>query len=206
MTAPSTTERTAYWQEAWSTGDTRWDAGEAAPALVDLLSTNADLPKGRALVPGCGSGYDALALAQAGYTVTALDLVDLAVFRFRELRQNKGLSAHQAEAHTEDFFSYNDEPFSLIWDYTFLCAIPPSLRTAWAEQMARLIAPTGELVTLIFPIRPEDGAGPPFAMSPELVERLLSPYFTPKAMFPVSRSHPARQGREVLARWMPRNG
>lgn len=206
MLDPSLSERASYWQDAWSTGDTRWDAGEAAPALVDLLSTTPDLPKGRALVPGCGSGYDALALAKAGYNVTALDLVDLAVSRFRSLRDAAGLSKHQAEAHHADFFAYTAEtPFSLIWDYTFLCAIPPHLRQAWAQQMAQLVAPTGEVITLIYPIRPEDDAGPPFAMSPQLVRELLSPFFEEKAMYPVPRSHPARQGREYLARWTLRS-
>ncbi|MCB9642146.1 MAG: methyltransferase domain-containing protein [Myxococcales bacterium] len=190
------------WQDAWSTGDTPWDAGGAAPALEDLLREATDLPKGRVLVPGCGSGYDGLAWGRAGYEVTALDLVELAVERFRQLRDQSGVSAQQVDAICADFFTFEPpQPFDVIWDYTFLCALPPEMRAAWAEKMSRLVAKDGELITLIFPIRPDDGNGPPFAMSTELVSSLLSPYFTNVAMYAVPRSHPARQGREWLARW-----
>lgn len=193
------------WQDAWSKGETPWDAGGAAPALEDLLEKASDLPLGRVLVPGCGSGYDAFAFARHGYSVVAIDVVELAVQRFRELRDQAGLSPQQVDAVCGDFFAYAPEKsFDIIWDYTFLCALPPEMRSAWAKKMADLVEPQGELVTLIFPIRPDDGNGPPFAMSTSLVCELLSPYFTEKAMYPVPRSHPARQGREWLARWSPR--
>ena len=41
------------WEQSWREGRTGWDAGEAAPPLVDLIASGA-LPKGRALVPGAG--------------------------------------------------------------------------------------------------------------------------------------------------------
>lgn len=81
------------------------------------------------------------------------------------------------------------EGFDIIWDYTFLCAMPPEFREKWAKNMRRLIAPDGELVTLIYPLgvssprcfsRADRGAGeyeggPPYAMSRELVSSLLEP-------------------------------
>ena len=193
------------WEEAWQEGVTPWDAGDAPPALLDLLSEATDLPRGRALIPGCGSGYDAFALARAGYEVLALDIAPLAVERFKKLRDEAGLRVEQADARCVDFFSFApEEPFSLIWDYTFLCAIPPTMREAWAEQMRRLVAPKGELVTLIYPVREMDDVGPPYAMSPQLVSDLLLPRFTQHALYPVKRSHPKRQGAEWMGRWRPR--
>lgn len=49
------------------------------------------LPKGRALVPGCGRGYDAIAFGKSGYDSTGLDLSPTGV------EQAKALLAEQNE-------------------------------------------------------------------------------------------------------------
>ncbi|MEM1007385.1 MAG: methyltransferase, partial [Myxococcota bacterium] len=140
------------WEQAWQEQNTPWDTGVPAPALLQLLNTATDLPTGRALVPGCGSGYDAFALADAGYQVQAVDISQTAVEHFLNLRDQKAYTPQQVDAHCTDFFSFTPpQPYELIWDYTFLCAIPPSMRDEWAQQMKQLLAPQGELITLIFP-------------------------------------------------------
>lgn len=62
---------------------------------------------------------------------------------------------------------------SLAYDYTFLCAIPPSLRPSWAETYTRLLAKDAVLIALVFPIQGDRPGGPPFSISPELVRELL---------------------------------
>lgn len=42
------------WQDSWEQGVTPWDLGRPTPVILHLHQTGA-LPKGRALVPGCGS-------------------------------------------------------------------------------------------------------------------------------------------------------
>lgn len=49
------------------------------------------LPKGRALVPGCGRGYDVIAFGRSGYDSTGLDLSPTGV------EQAKALLAVQKE-------------------------------------------------------------------------------------------------------------
>ncbi len=61
----------------------------------------------------------------------------------------------------------------LAYDYTFLCAIPPSLRTAWAETYTRLLAKDAILISLVYPIQGDRPGGPPFSLSPDLVRELL---------------------------------
>ena len=61
----------AFWAELYRSGDTGWDQGGPSPGLVDFLKN--DVGPGRAipfqsghvLVPGCGHGHDARALAQS---------------------------------------------------------------------------------------------------------------------------------------------
>ncbi|MCZ7685418.1 MAG: TPMT family class I SAM-dependent methyltransferase [Sandaracinaceae bacterium] len=51
------------WEDAWREGRTGWDAGGSPPALIELGARGV-LPAGRALVPGCGAGWDVLTLAE----------------------------------------------------------------------------------------------------------------------------------------------
>ena len=70
------------WDDLWKTGDfLPWDRGTPNPALVDTLEQRTELlgpaittdsatglkRRKRALVPGCGKGYDVLLLASFGY-------------------------------------------------------------------------------------------------------------------------------------------
>mgnify|MGYP002780274907 CR=1 FL=1 len=195
------------WEEAWQRGDTPWDAGKPAPALETLLA-GGDLPKGRALVPGCGSGYDVFALAQAGYQVTGIDVATALAPRFETLRRQSGVDPERAQLLQLDFFTYAPpQPFDLVWDYTFLCAIDRARRPEWAAAMRRLVAEGGELVTLLFPVDPKRPReqGPPFALEPDEVAELLRPHFRPLHLAPTTDSHPARQGREWIGRWAPQS-
>eukprot|EP00929_Paragymnodinium_shiwhaense_P119144 TRINITY_DN9101_c0_g1_i2.p3 TRINITY_DN9101_c0_g1~~TRINITY_DN9101_c0_g1_i2.p3 ORF type:complete len:110 (+),score=18.13 TRINITY_DN9101_c0_g1_i2:490-819(+) len=98
-----------------------------------------------------------------------------------------------------------DEPFDLGYDYTFLCALNPSMREDWAAAWSKLIREGGELVTLIFPVSDKVG-GPPFKVSPELYKELLEPVgFVhvgdgPRKL-PDEECAPMREGAEWICRW-----
>jgi SAM-dependent methyltransferase len=55
-----------------------------------LVAEVADLTPGRALDVGCGEGGDAIWLARGGWTVTAIDVSDVAVGRAREAAERAG--------------------------------------------------------------------------------------------------------------------
>lgn len=61
----------------------------------------------------------------------------------------------------------------------FLCALPPSIRPAWALRQSQLLAPAprGNLVCLEFPTYKDPSTrGPPFGVTPETyVEHLRHP-------------------------------
>ena len=75
-----------------------WDAryGERDAAMWSgrpngrLVAEVADLTPGRALDVGCGEGADAIWLARHGWTVTAIDVSDVAVSRAREAAEAAG--------------------------------------------------------------------------------------------------------------------
>lgn len=194
------------WEKAWREGRTGWDAGASAPALVELTERGV-LPTGRALVPGCGAGYDVFTLASDEREVVGLDIAPTAAERFEALRRERGIAAERATIVSADFFAFDAEPFDLIFDYTFLCALDPSVRPTWAKRVDALLADGGELVTLIFPAvaEPPLGQGPPFPLHPADVRGLLEPIgFEAIELAPVTRSHPGREGLEHLGRWRRR--
>src|ERR1700751_5073476 len=57
-----------------------------------LVAEVADLIPGRALAVGCGEGADAIWLAQQGWTVTAIDVSDVALRRARDAADLAGTS------------------------------------------------------------------------------------------------------------------
>lgn len=190
---------TDSWDTCWTENVTPWDLGRITPIIHELLSKN-DLPIGRALVPGCGSSYDAVALASPVRHVVGIDISAAAIERARQAVTKP--KANWVDFVCADFFTYNPaSPFNLIFDYTFFCAVDPSLRSLWASKMAELLAPDGELITLVFPADDHEG-GPPYAVSLAEYEKVLHPHGFRTTYY--EENHLAvdgRKGREFLGRW-----
>jgi methyl halide transferase len=103
------------------------------------------------------------------------------------------------------------QKFDFIFDYTFFCAIHPSLRSQWGQQMAKLLHPTmGRLLTIIFPILPmaDPMLGPPYPVSFEDYRMVLEPngiYPEERGPYPSSLSVPSRTGKELICFWKFKN-
>ncbi|KAI7186949.1 hypothetical protein KC363_g6301 [Hortaea werneckii] len=225
------------WNAMWEQNVTPWDRGEPSPALVDTLQSklpqieasssqdtssnktpNPSTRRKKALVPGCGRGYDVLLLASYGYDAYGLDTSTLAIQGAQELaaspdRATKyppatnppGTTAGpgtatflEADFFSDDFLAQTHPPtpdnnnqnqnqnpteqqqqpktFDLIYDYTFLCALPPALRPVWSKRMSQLLSPAGGmLICLEFPLKkPPSLGGPPHGLTRELYEQLLN--------------------------------
>ncbi|KAL7282129.1 hypothetical protein ACG7TL_003598 [Trametes sanguinea] len=164
------------WDEAWKAEVTPWDAKAIQPALKELVETEAvNLPRsGRAFVPGCGRGYDAVYIASSlGLDTLGADISPTAIKAAEEYKDTVG-GPGNVKFEVCDFFAVEEEAaFELIYDYTFFVAIPPSMRQAWGKQISRLVKPGGYLITLIFPILPYTDAGPPFYVRSEHYEAIL---------------------------------
>eukprot|EP00775_Hariotina_reticulata_P004714 gene4714-4964_t len=207
------------WHDHWKEGvnpGTKWDAGTISPVLSHLLKTDLNVQSRNVLVPGCGRGYDVFAFAEAGAArAVGLDLCPEAIAAAaleRELQLTHVADASaRSELVADNFVTYqhpSGESFDIGYDYTFLCALHPDMRAAWAESWARLIRPGGELITLIFPIGgnpPGAPQNPPWPVTPELYQELLLPAGFKQAYLaaiPEHLSHRARAGREWLGRWV----
>ncbi|KAG8061753.1 hypothetical protein GUJ93_ZPchr0003g16717 [Zizania palustris] len=80
---------TAGWSRCWEEGVTPWDLGQPTPAVVRLVQSGT-LPAGDAttvLVPGCGTGYDVVALSSPGRFVVGLDICETAINKAKQARR-----------------------------------------------------------------------------------------------------------------------
>ena len=192
----------ADWEARYQEGDTPWDLGKPTPAFSRLLR-EARFAPGKLLIPGAGRGYDALAFAQAGFDVTGVDVSETACQSLRERAAKVGVGL---EVRQEDFFAIAEpERFDLALEYTFYCAIDPGLRTAYRDQMARLLKPGGLLFGLFFPLnKPLEAGGPPFGVKRDEVEASMSERFDLMHAEEPADSVKPRRGNEILMIWRRR--
>src|SRR5438093_7230836 len=99
------------WEARYQAGDMPWEKGEASPGLLDFLAAHADLPRGSVAVPGCGTGHDARAWAQAGFETWGFDLAPSAIRLSRERTKALGLAVSFVQA---DFLG-DPPPISFDW-------------------------------------------------------------------------------------------
>ncbi len=184
----------AFWDERYRAGRIAWDFGRVPRALTDFLRRGGG--GGRALVPGCGSAYEVRAFHQAGWDVLALDFSAAAVARARSI-----LGALGERVVVADFFTHAFDPpgFDLIYERTFLCALPPDVWPTYARRMAELLKPGGLLCGFFF-FGPEDEP-PPYPISPAELDELLGPACTRISDEPVTDSLPLYAGKERWQVW-----
>ncbi|KAF2846223.1 S-adenosyl-L-methionine-dependent methyltransferase [Plenodomus tracheiphilus IPT5] len=174
--------------------------------------------RSRVLIPGCGRGYDVALFAAHGYDAYGLEVSAHAARAAREWLEDPGQGPLEGEYKVFDQEGrekkgdwgkmvvlegdYFEESwvggvegwerdgggFDVVLDYTFLCALPPELRSKWAKRTARLLREhdtkadpesdtrhdDGVLICIEFPThKPANSGGPPWACPPTVHAELL---------------------------------
>ncbi|WP_298134679.1 thiopurine S-methyltransferase [Acidiferrobacter sp.] len=146
---------------------------------------------GPVFVPLCGKSRDMAWLAEQGRQVVGIEISPLAVeafFREQNIPVDRvGRGEYLEYRSTDitillgDYFRLTAEllgPVAAVYDRAALIAMPPAMRPAYAEQMARLLAP-GTPVLLIAPFSPKDAhSGPPFPVSSAEIQEIFAGHFT----------------------------
>jgi SAM-dependent methyltransferase len=189
--------RDLEWQRRYETNDTPWDQGAAAPPLLAFLRDRTIT--GRILVPGCGRGHDARALA-AGLdtTVVGLDLSETAI------AQAKDRSSPAPEPNVSflagDFFALPPHfagSFDWLVEHTCFCAIEPRQRADYVRAAAAALRAGGKIFG-IFYLNPERPVGPPFGVTEKELTDLFGPHFTLLEEWVPAESFPGREQRELI--------
>ena len=192
-----------FWNSRYLSGQTPWDFGGVPAGLQEFLrrkvkgsSPNA---RGRVLVPGCGSGYEIKAFAEAGFDVTGLDLAPAAVERARKI-VGPALASNIVAG---DFFQYDfgNAAFDVIYERNFLCAIMPDRREAYRDRVAQLLKYRGALLGYFYYNKPVLADGPPFGFAWGTADDLFARYFLLGKDTAVADSLPVFAGRERWQEW-----
>lgn len=135
------------WNENYAQGFCPWDTGVPDPMLVEVIESGA-VPVGRALDVGCGTGTNAIWLAQHGYGVLGVDIAPLAIDQ-AHAKLPAGLPCRFA---TLDFLAAPPDggPFQLVFDRGCFHVFDEAAdRERFAAQVASVLAPDGVWLSLI---------------------------------------------------------
>lgn len=188
-----------FWNSRYAAGQTPWDFGGVPAATRDFLRRR--LKGGnRVLIPGCGSGYEIKAFAEAGYDVVAIDLAPLAVARARE--QVGAALANRVVLG--DFFHYDFGPakFDYVYERTFLCSLHPDQRIAYRGRIAQLLKYRGSLLGHFYYQTPDLAGGPPYGFAWGTADELFARHFLLGKDVAVTDSLPLFAGRERWQEWI----
>lgn len=185
----------SYWKNRWQTDSTPWDAGEATTPIrefVDyLIEKNTDRNI-RILIPGAGSGHEAVYLYRHGfYNITVCDWAEEAIEKLK--KQLPDLK--ESQLVVGDFFDLKGT-FDMIIEQTFFCAIDPSLRPKYAQKCFELLNTEGSITGVLFN-QNFPFPGPPFGGTIEEYRSYFEPYFNILDMTECKNSIKPRVGTEL---------
>ncbi len=181
-----------YWDDRYKNKETGWDIGYPAPAIVsyaeESITENASI-----LIPGCGNAHEAKALLDKGFSqITLLDIAPTLVEKVsKEFAGNPHI-----QIVCQDFFQHQGQ-YDYIIEQTFFCALNPSLRSNYVQQMHTLLNPKGILSGLLFK-REFVQQGPPFGGNQAEYQQLFESQFDILQLTDSTNSIPQRQGNELF--------
>lgn len=181
-----------FWQKRYQEKDTAWDAGSITTPIKEFIDQLKD-KEIKILIPGAGNAHEAEYLWKQGFkNIFVLDIVN------EPLQNLKSRIPDFPESNLilGDFFDLNDS-YDLILEQTFFCALNPLLRKNYADQMNRLLSPSGRLAGVLFDF-PLSEQGPPFGGDYESYFSLFNPIFAIKKLEACYNSIKPRAGKELF--------
>jgi len=128
-----------------------WERRPVAPAWQRVTEGPGALPPGRALDVGCGTGRDAVYLAQRGWHVTAVDIVDDAIAKARQRAADEGVRVQWVAGDVSALGELGLEPgYTLLYDFGCIQGLPGPAREGTAAGMTELAAPGATLLLVAF--------------------------------------------------------
>ena len=179
---------TDYWRGRWDRGETGWDLGGPCPVFVELIGSDRAPPlEGRLAFPGCGQGHDVTLFRDHGYDAVGFDFA-------RE--------GDEPPIERLDVFELGTKypaVFDTVVEYTCYCAIDPARRAEYSDAVFAALKPGGLLVALMFPMREQDGSGPPFGVEEHEIGGVFGRGMEMLSVETPTSSVEARLGKERLA-------
>jgi methyl halide transferase len=159
------------WDQRYQTGDLPWDSGIRSRELARVISEGEIAPC-RTVELGCGTGTNAVFLAEQHFEVTAFDLSPTAIERAKQRAEAAHVSVHFLEADLLKF-NLDLEPFEFLFDRgCFHCARKVDL-AGYRETLKKLSKPGTRYLLLTGNANEQnEHEGPPRLQEQEIREDL----------------------------------
>lgn len=186
-------------------GTPRWDTGITPPELVEVVEGPGRLAPGRALDLGCGTGTNALYLAEHGWDAVGVDFIRGAIARARAKARGAARPARFLVGDVTRLAALGIRgPFHLGVDIGCFHSIPPPRREAYAAGLAEVMPPGATHMMFAFANLPtgylRGSVGAPEAE----VRRSLEPWFELVEVRPGEEMRPGLAMRPVWYRMVRR--
>lgn len=136
------------WNELYQAGETPWDTGSADHHLVEYLRAVPD-ERGVALDVGCGTGTNAIWLANQGFSVLGVDISTAAI---ESARTKAGTRVPNCRFLAADFLCdpLSEGPFDFVFDRGCFHVFDEAReRARFTERVASVLRPGGRWLSLI---------------------------------------------------------
>ncbi|OGO16589.1 MAG: hypothetical protein A2Z14_11525 [Chloroflexi bacterium RBG_16_48_8] len=117
----------------------RWDTGISPPELIEFLEMQ---PPGRALDLGCGTGTNAITIAQYGWDVVGIDISTHAIRKARRKTNSVGAKVTFIQGDVAELKGI-EGIFDLILDIGCFHAITTASKWEYARNVQKHLGPNG---------------------------------------------------------------
>jgi len=164
-----------WWESAYA-GSPPWDIGAPQPEIIKLVENN-EIPKGRVLDIGCGTGDNSIFLAENGFSLTCMDIAHLAIDKgkTKAAKQKVKVDFRVGDALKLDGY-FNQEYFNAVVDSGLFHTLDDDERPIFARQIRRVLVHGGKYFMLCFSDK-EPGNEGPRRISKKEIEETFSKMF-----------------------------
>ena len=162
------------WEDAYKAVPP-WDVGRPQPAFVELVRAG-ELNNGSVLDVGCGTGENALYLAEKGFSVSGVDLSNRAIAAARAKAAERKMKVDFREGNVLSL-DFKDSTFDNIIDSGLFHTFPDDDRPVYAREVARVLAQRGKYFMLCFSEKEPTNWGGPRRVTRKEIEATFSLFF-----------------------------
>lgn len=160
------------WNLRYLFGDTRWDTGFVPPELVEIIERE-HISAGAALDIGCGTGTNAIYLAQHGFDVLGLDVAHLAIRRASRKAKEADV---EVKFQTGNFLDLSEARFDFVLDVGCFHGLLAKDQARYVDVLHRVLIPGGSY--LLYAWGPREFNGQMYGLTPEEVKGMFGESFS----------------------------